>query len=76
MVRAIIKWSFLLLGSAAFLGLILIFMLSLPPGERYLLGILQARGQQLLGQQVRIGEFETDILFRSSTGYKSHADIF
>jgi autotransporter translocation and assembly factor TamB len=64
MIRAIIKWSLFLLGLAAFLGLLLVFMLSLPPGERYLQGIIQTRVQQFLGQQVRIGKFETDILSR------------
>ncbi len=64
MVRAILKLSVFLAGLVALLGLILVFVLSQPSGEHYLLGILQSQGQRLLGQQVRIGEFETDIISR------------
>lgn len=68
MVRSIPKWIILsilsLLVMAALLSLLLRFAVSLPSGQRYLLGILQSRGGKFLEQQVRIGKIETDLFFR------------
>ncbi|MGB3094119.1 MAG: hypothetical protein WBC42_12985, partial [Candidatus Zixiibacteriota bacterium] len=41
-----------------------LLMLSLPPGERFIKGIAEGKLSDLLGQQVRIGDLETNLLSR------------
>ena len=41
-----------------------ILMLSLPPGERFIKGIAEGKLSHLLGQEVRIGDLETNLLSR------------